>query len=225
VSVELEAVGVIEEFEYFDFSCDNIIHMICEITRRIIKCSGLSSPAFCAAVERCFPWPQSLAIHTHWSPVKQRLRKPELDCDAISKLIEQFADCDEKNDNDGILAASRSLIGSLGLDEVYQEMGTTPLQLASTAAAWYLEKGCHRPGGVARVRCNACGRRFFFQLCMWYYAPEPEAAQLYRIPGLLYDQSVPDGIGIVVSKTKIIGRMDYGTRACGCRRMKVVEIR
>jgi hypothetical protein len=227
ISAEVEVVGVIEEFEYFDFECDNAAKtalMFCEVARKIIKRSGLSAPAFCAAVERCFPRPQSKALHTQWSSVEQRLQKPKPNYHTIGKLIKQFADCNEKNDNDGTLAASRSLIGSLGLDEVHQEIGTTPLKQAFTEAAWYLDRGHDRVIGLARVRCNACGGRFLFRILMWYCAPEPEAAQVYRIPGLLCDMSVPGGIGIIVSKTRVIGRMDYGTRACECRKTEVVEI-
>ena len=50
-------------------------------------------------------------------------------------------------------------------------------------------------------------------------------SQVYRIPGLLYDETVPDGTGLVMSGEKIIGKMTYGTPACQCHRLERVGIR
>ena len=49
-------------------------------------------------------------------------------------------------------------------------------------------------------------------------------AQVYRIPGLLYDDSIPEGVGLVIKGKGIIGKMQYGMPACSCHKRELVEI-
>lgn len=50
-------------------------------------------------------------------------------------------------------------------------------------------------------------------------------ATLYRIPGLQYEWSLKDGVGIIVKDERILGRMGlWKTHACSCRTLKQIEL-
>ena len=49
-------------------------------------------------------------------------------------------------------------------------------------------------------------------------------ATLYRVPGLQYERSLKDGVGIIVTEKRILGRMVYGVHACSCRNIELLEL-
>src|SRR6202000_2838756 len=74
-------------------------------------------------------------------------------------------------------------------------------EITRQEAEWYHNKHGRPMEGVARVRCKFCAQRFIFRLTCWEI-PTMDYSQVYRIPGLLYDETVPDGTGLVMSGEK-----------------------
>jgi len=106
------------------------------------------------------------------------------------------------------------------LDEAQNLNQTTRLGSAWGEMNWYHQKHGREMDGIARIRCKfKCAGRFVYRLTCWK-APRPEATHVYRIPGLLFDDTVPEGVGIVVCGKRIIGKMAYGTPACSCRHIE-----
>lgn len=97
------------------------------------------------------------------------------------------------------------------------------LEAAAGEAEWFLREYGRAMEEIGRVSCKICGRRSIFRLTMWE-EPTLDLAQVYRIPGLLYDDTIPEGVGIVVEGKRIIGKMMYGTPACDCSRLELVEL-
>jgi hypothetical protein len=46
--------------------------------------------------------------------------------------------------------------------------------------------------------------------------------QIYRIPGLGFENSYPNGVGVLLSGKRIVGRMFYGTPSCSCKPMDLM---
>lgn len=47
---------------------------------------------------------------------------------------------------------------------------------------------------------------------------------VYRIPGLLYAETLEGGVGLVIRGGRITGRMLYGPPACTCQVKMLVEL-
>jgi hypothetical protein len=64
------------------------------------------------------------------------------------------------------------------------------------------------------VQCPSCDKTTPLRAAMWQ---KPKAQTLvYHIPGLSYQQSVPEGMGVVVENEKVIGRVRFGVSKCSC---------
>ena len=100
-----------------------------------------------------------------------------------------------------------------------KQTSVSRVKRAFGSAEWYGEN----TESLARIRCKFCARRSFFRLAVWEKL-EFEIAQVYRVPGLLYDETVPEGTGIVVCKKRILREMAYGTPACECHKVELVEV-
>jgi hypothetical protein len=88
---------------------------------------------------------------------------------------------------------------------------------------WNKKKKSLAVDGIAEVRCLSCHRRSLFRLLCWT-PPEPGVTEVFRIPDLLYDETVPQGVGLVVTNGAIDGKMSNGTPACDCSAYRRVEI-
>lgn len=76
---------------------------------------------------------------------------------------------------------------------------------------------------ICEVRCPKCRTVTLFRLDLRDTGRLGD--KLYRIPGLGYSESVEDGVGLVINKGRITGRMFYGPPACGCQLPEKVEIK
>lgn len=84
--------------------------------------------------------------------------------------------------------------------------------------------------GVGTVHCDGCKGHFAYRFLLRkdtlrMIKSADHSIKLYRIPGLQYQRSLPDGVGFLVLGGTIVGRMAYGTPACGCHVQERVEIR
>jgi hypothetical protein len=77
---------------------------------------------------------------------------------------------------------------------------------------------------LCRVRCDACKQTSTFRLYLFPSNQNPVSLQVFRIPGLKYESSQRNGVGLVLSDHKIVGRMLYGIPACACDIRKEVAL-
>ena len=75
---------------------------------------------------------------------------------------------------------------------------------------------------MCEVRCPGCRRVFLLRLDLRITARIGHS--VYRIPGLGYSESVKDGVGLVIDKGRVSGRMLYGPRVCDCQLPESVEL-
>lgn len=76
---------------------------------------------------------------------------------------------------------------------------------------------------ICRVRCVACSACSLLRLDLRGTAAL--GAKVFWIPGLTYDYTVEDGVGLVLHEGRIVGRMLCGTTSCGCRVPETVKIK
>ncbi|KAF5710030.1 hypothetical protein FGLOB1_5692 [Fusarium globosum] len=202
IQPKLQTVGVIETFEYYNFGGD-AESVVDYILSKVVRASGQDPQALCEAMDRIFPRSEEKAYNMEWKDGHLEKYGPLLEVNPGQEVTQQR------------LEIAKKLIRVLKLSKEGKLARESRLELAAGEADWFLREYGTPMEGISQIRCKICGRRSVFRLVMWG-EPTPDVAQVYRIPGLLYDENVPDGIGIVVERDRIIGKMIYGTPACGC---------
>ena len=226
---ELESVGVIEMFEYYDFDgapTEVFDHVASNITRA----SGICPKAFCSAVDRVFTRLERKGLYTEWeNEISNNSMDPEQEYDLakLGRLLNEYVILQNRADSQqssqqrsGLL---EQMITFLNLERRGEHNADCRFSVTSAEAEWYHEEYGKYMEGIGRVSCKFCGQRSIFRLTSWE-TPTPEISQVYRIPGLLYDETIPEGVGLVVSGQRIIGKMSYGTPACECHKLELVEL-
>ncbi|KAG5806807.1 hypothetical protein H9Q74_008960 [Fusarium xylarioides] len=229
IQPKLQTVGIIETFEYYDFGGDTE-SVVDYIVSKVVCASGQDPQALCDAMDRIFPRSEEKALNMEWKDAKtgdMSISTVRYDLDKVQGLLEKYGELlDMKPGQETTqqrLEIAKKLIKVLKLSKEGKLARESRLELAAGEADWFLREYGIPMEGVSQIRCKICGRRSLFRLVMWG-EPTPDVAQVYRIPGLLYDENIPDGIGMVMERDRIIGEMIYGTPACGCSKSELVEI-
>ncbi|KAF5672733.1 hypothetical protein FDENT_10535 [Fusarium denticulatum] len=229
IQPHLQTVGVIETFEYYDFGGD-VESVVDYVVNKIVRATGQDPQALCEAMERIFPRSEYKALNMEWKDAKPGdvcTSTARYDLDKIQGLLEKYGPLlDIKLGQDVTqqrLEIAKKIISALKLSKQGKVARESRLELAAGEADWFLREYETPMEGISQIRCKICGRRSVFRLVMWG-EPTPDVAQVYRIPGLLYDENIPDGIGIVVEHDRILGKMIYGTPACVCSKFEFVEL-
>ncbi|KAI8632271.1 hypothetical protein F5Y19DRAFT_492137 [Xylariaceae sp. FL1651] len=218
----LESIGVVQSFEHYDFfgSTESIFY---RVARKIIDVSGTCPKSFCGAISRIFP---SAAEKGVFSSALSEIaldnsRPPASDFSSIQKQIERLSYLSFKGEHRSEIAqVSKRLLALLGLGLPEKQSSISRIKAASEEAQWYKKK----VEGLAAVRCKGCSQDLLFRATVWE-PPAPATAEMYRIPGLLYDDTIAEGTGLMVCDGKIVGKMAYATTACDCRISEFVEIK
>ncbi len=75
------------------------------------------------------------------------------------------------------------------------------------------------------VFCTTCHRNFIFRAGLFSPPGTVRGAIAYRIPGLKYQMSHTNGMGIVIKDDGVVGRMAWATPACKCLEVEKVKIK
>ena len=78
--------------------------------------------------------------------------------------------------------------------------------------------------GLLTVCCTTCHKHFLLRAAFFEKPSSLIGAILYRIPGLQYEASLADGVGIIVKNKRIFGRVIYAVRSCPCRLIETIEL-
>ena len=230
VQPKLESVGVIETWDYIEFT-DDMREFLWFVAERILRSSGTCPREFCCALDRILTPLDRKALYTNWGNSK-RERNGDFgttcDMERLETILAELEgllalDYPSQPPNPRALAIVEEIDSVLRLEQREKNSKDNRKAITMGEIEWHQTKHGRTMDGVARVRCRFCARRFAFRLTCWKQ-PTLDFAQVYRIPGLLYDETVPNGVGLVLCGGTIIGKMQYGTPACGCRRSQLVEI-
>ena len=74
------------------------------------------------------------------------------------------------------------------------------------------------------ISCTACHRLFIFRAGLFESPDDVVGSTAYRIPGLKYQFSHEDGMGICLKNGRVVGRLAWATAACKCSEVEMVKI-
>ncbi|KAI1322228.1 hypothetical protein F5Y16DRAFT_404720 [Xylariaceae sp. FL0255] len=217
IQPQLESIGMVQSFEHYDFfgSAESVFY---KVAKKILDVSGNSSGWFCDAISRIFPSATRKGQITAGSVDEWRLLA---DSYMILKQVERLGYFYFKGDQRSEAAqVSKKLMALLGLALPEKQSSISRIKAASEEAQWYRMK----LDGLVSVKCKGCSEEFLFRAIMWDTSALA-TAEMYRIPGLLYDDTIAEGVGLIVNNGKIIGKMAYAIPACDCRLSEIVEIK
>ncbi|KAJ8123944.1 hypothetical protein O1611_g9476 [Lasiodiplodia mahajangana] len=224
IEPKLESIGVVQSFEHYDFfgSAESVFH---RVAKKIIDAGGTCPKAFCSAISRIFPSAAGKGVFSTPSITHidvDEIEPQSVDLATIQKLLEQLNYLTFRGDHrsEG-LHVSKKLLSLLGLGLPEKHSSLSRIKAASEEAQWYKRK----LEGLATIKCKGCSRNFLFRATVWDPPATAAAAEMYRIPGLLYDDTVAEGVGLMVCDGKILGKMAYAAPACECRVSELVEIK
>jgi hypothetical protein len=221
---ELESIGIVEEHEYFSFAGDqtDVFH---KVASKILQSSGICPKKFGDAIDRIFIRNERKGRYSEDQSRQDLPPTSEVpssvdsyDLLQLGVLLNDYSRSIYSRERDKSLTIARGIFDLMRLDRPEDEAGLSRFSLAAKEVAWY---GANMES-LARINCKTCSQRSLFRLVVWE-APK-SFAQVYRIPGLLYDETIPEGAGLVIDGKRIIGKMLYGTPACNCRKSEMVEI-
>ncbi|KAM7203299.1 hypothetical protein V8F33_002290 [Rhypophila sp. PSN 637] len=221
IQPQLESVGVVEWFERATFEeAPEIVFTYVAI--QILRSSGAGPVKF---------WPIKLmgkgCCHHETDSSNLFSQYP-----ALRQLLESFSTLMQTGNTHGhstmlgnnveMLDLAREMIKLLQLDRPGKQSADSRMSITHHEAQWYLDRYDRKVESLCRVRCKFCAQRSLFRLVLWK-DPVPEVTQVYRIPGLLFDETIPEGVGLVVTRGAPVGKMLYGTPACACHKSERVN--
>ena len=189
------------------------------IVAYIIQVSDSCPVSFMTAVSRIYYVPAWAGRPDRYSAhIKESLRSDRELSHDIHNLLEDFKMQAEPWQRQLIL---EDLVKLLRLSNTFSSAaaGFNRLSFAKHTQSSY---GWKHADSLATVECQSCNTRSVFRLAMWKIVNTP--LKLYRIPGLRFQHSMENGVGLAISRNRICGRMIYGTPACDCHGREAIEI-
>lgn len=74
------------------------------------------------------------------------------------------------------------------------------------------------------AQCPGCGMKSVFRGGFYFEPHQVYQAEAFRIPGLKFERTHRDGVGIMMKDGAIVGRLVWATRPCECRNLETVEV-
>ena len=226
IQIVMECVGILTIIENVSFKTLPIYDTLRQVLEFILNSrldwkSGLmNAELFVEAVGRIYGAPSWVDKEDVPTTVEDFNKISRLIIVALEELLDalipQFMVGSDTLDEDDVYKISQMLrLHSPVPDRRYPGLARDRMSYAA-----------YVPGNtLGKVLCMSCGKDFVFRLELHEKmdAP-PRDCKVYRIPGLQFDEAMENGVGLVVSGTRIIGKMIYGTRACRCRFLQSVLI-
>ncbi|KAH8675952.1 hypothetical protein BX600DRAFT_453966 [Xylariales sp. PMI_506] len=222
IKPKLESIGMVCDFEYFDFtgSPESIVQRICS---KFLQIHDPASKHFIAAIDRILPSASRKGLFSSIGATSSNEGSHETEIheyNRIETILGRIHSINNKFEQQRELhQLSKKLIALIGLSLPDKNSHVSRIKSAMDEAQFFDSK----KEGLASVTCRGCTRGFLYRVTAWEDLPAGNS-ELYRIPGLLFDDTVPEGVGIVVSDGRIVGRLAYATPACDCRTASFVEL-
>jgi hypothetical protein len=219
ISLDLDCIGTLETLYHFPNPEDTT-------TFKQVVSILLSNPQyhtagpFVEALERIYAVPPSLRFATLPVKLGDYIRLQPDFVGRLEMLLSEYLIASSTEKSDRSLGIILSLIDMLHLSQQFSGglnsfSRLSHFQLQNPSFECYVNI-------LAFIHCSGCNGQFPYRFSL--LRGEVPEAKLYRIPGLSYQFSNPNGVGLVISRNKIVGRMVFGSPACGCRTREVVKV-
>lgn len=91
--------------------------------------------------------------------------------------------------------------------------------------ARYLTMHCSPYHHLLSITCDTCHQTSMLRAGAFVPQEELLGAKAFRIPGLQYKMSLPNGMALLVKDDRVVGRMLWATPACSCLLTEIVNLR
>jgi hypothetical protein len=210
VAPSLQLVGYVERIERVGIGVVESLEEFEKILRLIQERAGDSPLSLISSIKRFYNLSTS-SDTCHPRTLEEYISDtPDFQLRFSSLLQEiQFNSAEDFKDRRELVLNLAALLG-LGLDD---DGSLNPSRTTYTAG-----------GSVGPVRCHTCNMTAVPQLHFYYgktFDPHPN---VYRIPGLGYNTSYYNGVGLIISNNRILGRIVLEIPACECKVIGAIEI-
>ena len=225
VSLDVELVGSIADMFSWNWRAEDKYAGFTEVLPYLINLVGARPSEFVQSLEGIYP-PQSYwtegTMNGHQIPaLHYKVPVSNTVETTLSKLLKQYTDALSRGDTTEVTSLCDAIVALLGLSTSpptsnlgsFADDGCLPLynQLCDSSECT-----------IITVCCSSCNKTSVFRATTWQNPTT--RAQLYLIPGLAYQYSVPNGMGIIVENEEIIGRVRFGFSVCSCNRSVTVKL-
>lgn len=220
-------MGVIERFEYFGFEGEPR-SVVDHVLAKTVRAQGRDPKALCEAMDRIFPLDKRKGVNMDWKDTEQDLAQI-YDLHKIQGVLEEyrsFLDAEVGHEASvKRLEIVKKITAVLNLNKRGSYAKESRLDMAAGEAGWFLREYGKAMEGISQVSCKICGRRSVFRMTVWE-EPKPDAAQVYRIPGLLYDDKCRRVLGSWSKRTGFWAKrcmQRLPVRVAGWRRLSLAQ--
>ena len=205
VMPKLELVGNITKWEYFTFTGD-ATERFTYILDWLLAATDASADKILLTMPRIY--------HFHSWKHKTGPRTTK----SFNALLQQFKVANWADNHEKRSEIVTSIISLLRLSECVVSGRSSLLHYTAVMEKrFFVDKHA-----LVIAHCPTCHESALQRVALWQ-APKGQA-KLYRIPGLSFWRTLPNGVGLVMDGTKTVGRMIYGTPTCGCHNLELVEV-
>jgi hypothetical protein len=195
VRPRLEHVGSIEQMRNFGFYGMDPIEQLLNIVDCILAWHGCRATGFLPAIRRVFHFTSDS------NPGEAHLEED------VAPLLKNLKSSTNQSQEDRLQQVSKlAELLDISLDNARRH-----------------NDGWLAGNTLCLVRCRGCNTLSTIQLYLFRGRSPETQVQIYRIPGLGFEKSYPNGVGVLLSGKKIVGRMLYGTPSCSCKSMDLMD--
>jgi hypothetical protein len=225
VYMDLELVGNIVDVFSWDWRSDDKYAGFEEVLPHLINLTRGSPAEFVQSLEGIYPsqfyWRENADTGYQFPALQYEVPKSNTIETTLPELLERYTDALSSSNAAKVKSLCTEIVTLLGL-----ATSTPKSNLGSFADDSRLQL-CIRLCDSSEctsitVRCSSCNTTSMFRATTWQN--HTARAQLYLIPGLAYQYSVANGMGIIVENEQIIGRVRFGYSACKCNSTVTVKL-
>ncbi|OCK78959.1 hypothetical protein K432DRAFT_300828 [Lepidopterella palustris CBS 459.81] len=224
VYLELELVGNITDTFSWEAQAGDDYAGFSEVLKHLVSMTGGSAAELVKNLERIYPsrffWTESSRGH-QFPDLQYGVPSGGTIDVTLRNLLERFTKTVSKGDTTELKSLRKTI-------SAFLELSTPPLlpnsgSFANVDRLQLYSRLCDSSEcTLISVSCPSCDKTSAFRATVWQ-KPRPQA-QLYLIPGLGYQYSIPGGMGMIVDNEEVVGRVRFGSPACNCKRSATVKL-
>ncbi|KAF2810738.1 uncharacterized protein BDZ99DRAFT_288057 [Mytilinidion resinicola] len=225
IQLELELAGNIADMFSWEWRAEDKRAGFSEVLPYLIKLAGGSAAGFIESLECIYPsqffWTESTDNSYQFPALQYQVPPPKMVHSTLENHLERYIDAVSRNDITELTLLCDAIISLLGLSTSPPISNSGPF--ADIRRLQLYSRLCDSSECTfIFVSCPSCDKRSAFRATTWQN-PTTQA-QLFFIPGLAYQYSVPNGMGIIVENEEILGRVRFGVPACNCNHSAAVKL-
>ena len=225
LNLELKLVGRLIDTFSWEMRSKERFDGFLDVLPHLVRLAGGSAAGFIESLERIYPyqflWTETASGSYQFPALRYGLPQLGTIETRLEHLLDQYTEAISRDDDVELKSLCNAMVSLL-------ELSAPPLisnlrKFANINRLQLYSRLCDPSEyTLISVACPSCNETSAFRAALWQ---QPTAhAQLYLIPGLAYQYSVPGEMGIIVENEEIIGRVRFGASLCDCSCPSTVKL-